>query len=384
MTERPRLSQLATELLAREPEPKLAPPSATKRAHALSLMTLEVRAVAARQRRRRALLVGASGLMAAAAVIIGVLAMRGPKSSSDRSAWARALHGDVHVVHDGASASADGHALVANDHIVTGNDGNAAVTLSTGTRVTLDAQSDLVLVEGDATQVFSLEKGRITLEVAKLVKGERFLVRTSDAEIEVRGTSFTVAMVPPDATCANGSPTRLAVQEGVVVIRVGGVETRVAAGERFPRDCGSASTAKATLTPSSLVPTATMTTSTTVAESPTVTNAASGASPKNALVPTTGASTAPSAVSLLTAQNDLFAQATAARQRGDAAGAIATYERFLAKYPESALAESATVERMRLLGAQSSERGKIAALAYLGRYPQGFARAEAEKLASVP
>ena len=71
----------------------------------------------------------------------------------------------------------------------------------------------------------------------------------------------------------------------------------------------------------------------------------------------------------------------AARRRGDTSGALAGYERYLAKYPQGALAESATVERMRLLAASDPARGAAAAKGYLARFPSGFARGEAATLA---
>jgi outer membrane protein assembly factor BamD (BamD/ComL family) len=85
--------------------------------------------------------------------------------------------------------------------------------------------------------------------------------------------------------------------------------------------------------------------------------------------------------STLVEQNDAFAEAIAAKRSGQAPLAIARFEKFLATYPRSPLAESATVERMKLLAAVDPARGAAAARSYLAAYPHGYARAEAEALA---
>jgi hypothetical protein len=86
----------------------------------------------------------------------------------------------------------------------------------------------------------------------------------------------------------------------------------------------------------------------------------------------------PAASSDLAAQNDLFADGIAAKNHGDSAAAVAAFERFVARYPDSALAENAAVERMKLLG--STEAGRAAARDYLARYPAGVARGAANAL----
>jgi outer membrane protein assembly factor BamD (BamD/ComL family) len=93
-------------------------------------------------------------------------------------------------------------------------------------------------------------------------------------------------------------------------------------------------------------------------------------------------SSAAIAASRLAEQNDLFADGVAAKRRGDNTAAIATFERFLARYPASPLAESASVERMKLLAASGSGLAKGAATQYLARYPRGYARDDAERIAA--
>ena len=100
--------------------------------------------------------------------------------------------------------------------------------------MTIGGSSRVRLVEQSQRKRFSLESGSFFAKVAKLTADERFVVATPDAEVEVRGTAFRVTIVPGDPTCAGGSPTRLEVSEGVVVVRHSGTEVRVAAGERWP------------------------------------------------------------------------------------------------------------------------------------------------------
>lgn len=370
MSDRPHYAHLATELLEREPLPEAKAPSAMQRARALSLMAQEVRVAAARRRRRRFIGGAISGVALAAAAAVAWFSLHSshPPAPSSRSAWARVVRGQAQLVHAGQPTAMEAATVDAGDHVVTGSDGRATLTLSTGTHVAVAEASDVEVVSQGQTQVFALRAGEITLDVAKLIDGERFLVRTDDAEIEVRGTSFTVAVVPPDAACGDGSKTRLDVAEGVVVIRALGREEKIAAGDHWPRGC-----VKAIDPPAPAV--------TTIAPAPTTTIAPPTVSaPRPAVSSSSTSAIVPG--SILAAQNDLFAVATAARKRGDVAGAIAGYERYLAKYPGSGLAESATVERMRLLAKVAPDRGAVAARAYLAQYPGGFARAEAEKLAA--
>ena len=143
--------------------------------------------------------------------------------------------------------------------------------------------------------------------------------------------------------CETGSRTRVAVTEGVVVVRRGGVETRVGPGVHWPVGCERAS------------------------GTPPV--------PVSAL-PRAAPSSTPA--STLAEQNALFASAVAARRRGDTRSALSVLDQFLVTYPASPLDESARAERVRLLRSSRSTRAEGAARDYLDRYPGGFARAEAE------
>jgi hypothetical protein len=229
---------------------------------------------------------------------------------------------------------APGHRIVARGR------SRASLAFSTGTQLTVENGGDLTVVEKGRSQIFALSAGEIRARVAKLGDGERFVVRTPDAEVEVRGTSFSVAIAPSEPSCGSGTVTRVTVDEGVVVVRRGATETSVGRGEEWPAGCDGVAAAAA----------------------PARAGAGAGA--------TAGASS-------LVEQNNLFSEALAFKNGGQHAAAVAAFERFMARYPSSNLAENAAVERMKLLLADDPPRGVAAARQYLRRYPNGFAQADA-------
>jgi hypothetical protein len=238
----------------------------------------------------------------------------------------------------------EGEALAPGSRIVARPGGHAILAFATGTRLTVEDEGDVTLVDGGPTSVIAVARGSLRADVAKLHAHERFLVRTDDAEVEVRGTSFRVSA----GGACDGAGTRVEVYEGVVVVRHGADESRVAAGESWqPQECA-----------------------------PTPAPAAQPRPAKSVAPPRPHGDTR--SVSALRAQNDLFAAAVAAKQSGDTSGAAERFDEFVTRWPGSALAESAAAQRMKLLHASGSRRAADAARAYLARWPEGFARAEAE------
>jgi hypothetical protein len=371
----PRYARLASKVLVVGEPPPAPQPSAASRAQAISAID---RAIAQRARaRRRARWVG--GLAAAAAVVavglggVHYRAHRGavasaptPSTTSTPATSAapaavpttearvvgHAVAGTASVFSAGESAPLSGERpLRAGSRVVTARTARVLLAFSTGTSAVLDESGDVTLDSVDATEELRLDSGSIDLHVAKQSAGERFLVHTPDAEVEVRGTQFRVSIAPADAACGGGTTTRVAVSEGVVLVRHDGQEVRVGAGEQWPSGC----TQTASLAPAV---------------------AARGSTGTGM----TRAAPTPSSASMLGVQNDVFAEAVAAKSNGDTAGAIAGFDRFLARYPRSPLAESAAVERMRLLRTTDPAQAEAAAKAYLARYPRGFAHAEAQAI----
>jgi ferric-dicitrate binding protein FerR (iron transport regulator) len=354
----PFYARITARLLARQ-ESRALPPSPDDRAMAVSAIE---RAIAGRARaRRRNRWVG--GLAAAAAVSVvagGAVHEMRQRSQTMASSPATQSHapaetavvgytvaGAASVVSSGATAPlSERRTLPTGSRVVTPAGGHVMLAFATGTDVALGEAADMTIADEGTTQALRLDHGSLDLHVAKLSADQRFLVQTPDAEVEVRGTAFKVSLVSPDTTCGGGTPTRVAVSEGVVVVRHAGGESRVEAGQQWPSGCTQA---------------------------PVTVRASSGSS-------TAHGSGSASPASSLAEQNDMFADAMAAKRRGDTAEALADFDRFLARYPGSPLAESATVERMRLLRGADSVRAPAAARQYLGRYPNGFARAEAEAI----
>jgi ferric-dicitrate binding protein FerR (iron transport regulator) len=372
----PRYARRAATLLARAAERELPPPRPESRESAIHALGIAIRRRSRnRLRLRYAAAVVAVASVAAATVLVAGLRPRRtplavspgqtPSSEAANGSGKRASDAVVVVAHPmGAGASVvasggptqlgDGVTLGEGSHVVAAAEGRAVLSFSTGTKLTLEEGGDLTIVDEAAMELFTLSGGSLRADVAKLSAGQRFVVRTGDAEIEVRGTSFRVGVAPRDAQCA--TTTRLTVFEGVVVVRAAEGETRVAAGESWPRGCGSADPAASPRL---------------VARGPS---------------PTVDRERHPvvDPASTLAAQNDAYQRALAAKRRGATDEALAGFDRLLSLYPAGPLAESATVEKMRLLSSRDRASASAVAKRYLAAYPAGFARAEAEAISGSP
>jgi ferric-dicitrate binding protein FerR (iron transport regulator) len=352
----PRYAHLVSRAIVRHVRSSPPPaPAPEERARAIAAVE---RAIASRARKRR--VVRWTGALAAAAAVFvatfGVsrhLASRslpvtaaapGPaQGGRDVQIVAYPVGGGASLVVSGAQAPlSDGRALLAGSRVVTPPNGRATLAFSTGTSAALGEGTDMTVADEGAVQVLRLDTGSIDLHVAKLSGASRFLVQTPDAEVEVRGTQFRVSIVAPESSCGAGTRTRVAVSEGVVVVRHEGIEARVTPGAEWPIGC---------------------------------LRAASLATPAPVNVRGVGVST-------LAEQNNLFASAVAAKRAGDAQGALASFDRLVAKYPAGPLAESAYVERMRLQRTIAPARAVTSAREYIAVYPNGFAHGEAEAIAS--
>lgn len=378
----PHYARLASKILkdAGRDEESVPPPPMEARARAVH--AIERAIVVRRDQRRRSRWLVASAA-AAAIVLLGggaaklVMDLRAPVAmtsvaasnvASPLLAMSPVIRGAANVVVVGAgepdTQAVDGTPIAHGKRLIARPLGHATLAFASGTELALEERGDLTIDESGASQRFTLGAGAVSAHVAKLAAGETLVIATPDAQVEVRGTTFRVAVVPADPACGNGTTTRVDVIEGVVVVHARGVDTSVTAGERWPRGCAP--------------PTAPASLAAVDAKRP-------PAPPAAPLAAASPSSSSASPSSMLTEQNDLFAEAVAAKRRGSTAQAIATFERFLAKYPSSPLAESAMAERMRLLRGGDRARAQAAAREYLARFPNGFARADAQAiLAEAP
>src|SRR6185312_2196889 len=154
------------------------------------------------------------------------------------------------------------------------------------------------------------------VHVAKLGTGQRFVLATPDAEVEVRGTRFQVQLVPAAAGCGQGTVTRVQVTEGVVEVRGPAGDVRVAAGAHWPAAC-----------PEPAAP---------VAGHP---------RPRAHVAP---AARLEVSTETLATENDLFSSALRAEHGGDRREAIELLDVLLTRFPRSPLQASAAAARERL------------------------------------
>jgi len=306
------------------------------------------RALRARARRRfRPWLVVAGGVAAAAGVLL-IIGWQGPRPAplAGKEPVDHALRSPssalIVAALDGAGASVEVNgserAAAVRDPIAPGarlrvaGIGALTLALGTGTRLRATGGSSLRVAELGALERFDLEGGTLAAEVSKLGPGRRFVIATPDAEVEVRGTRFEVAVGSEPSSCEPRVRTRVTVQEGVVVVRHGAGEARLVAGSHWPqcepaRDPGPRAR-RASLSPSS-------------ARRP---MAAAAPAPPEAARAAEALRT-----STLAEQNDLFAAALAARGRGDVQGALHWLDQLIARYPHGQLIDSARAQRARLV-----------------------------------
>jgi len=301
--------------------------------------------------------------------------------------------------------------------LVAPNAGDVQIGTAQGTLLTLEPGGTLTVTEATETQRFALLRGAVRARVTKLAPGERFLINSVDAEIEVHGTQFRVALVEGDAGCAVHSTTRVSVTEGVVSVRSAGQEVRLHPGEEWPAGCAPVRVAAEVAKPAAPVriarrskapghtrhmaaeapseapepsvepatePAADHTTAPAPTQPPpvrTIALPAPGTSAPVASEARPPASAPPvGPVSQLKEQNDLFAAAYRAKREGRETDAIRLLTRLVRRFPDGIHVESALAERMKLLAVGDATAGADAASEYLSHYPSGFARADAERL----
>ena len=316
-------------------------------------------AILERSRRRRLkFLVGGGVLTASAAAAAVVFALGWVRTSESLQASAcRAGEpcADATAVDKG---SVDGKPFLPGAHLATTPEHARVIEFATGTRMTLGRSAELEYRAGAGTRRFGLLRGELELSVSKLTPGQRFVIETPDAEVEVRGTVFEVGVANPETNC--GAQTRVAVSEGMVEVRSGGRTVRLTAGESWPQcsdDDSSSDSAQR--------------------------------SSRNGERARTNDDTRPRAEGPTTSQgvteqNDLFAEAVMARRQGRSVAAVAAYDRLIGRFPNGPLVESATVERIRILKSLNPSRARELSRRYLTRFPHGFARTEMEGLVRQP
>lgn len=351
----PRLDESAAKLLERE-DAAVPSPSSTVRAQAVGAIELALVARARARTRRRIIL---PLTLAAAAVLVAGASYRA--ITREPSATTKATEGPSQAASSVAPSQAPSHVSTAfftperpsdatpglDGHVTTA-DNATAYRLRTGTSIEVGVRSDVILPIDEREQIIVVREGSVTAHVVKLAPGTRFLVRTSTAEVEVRGTIFSVAERGREGC---GRETAVDVEEGRVVVRAGGAETVLERGGRWSTPCARSAAARPT-----------------------------HAAPPSQSTKPAAATGAGATASDLAAQNALYADAMAARRRGDNRTALASLDRLLAEHPRSPLREAAEAQQMKILADVDRPSAVAAARAYLAAYPNGLARRDAEGL----
>jgi hypothetical protein len=220
-----------------------------------------------------------------------------------------------------------------------------------------------------AEERISLRRGRVDVAVDKAIETKRaVVVETPDAEVVVRGTVFDVRVEPSSGK----TTTHVHVTRGSVWVLSQGVQVALlGAGQAWSSAGGPVAPVGAAVAP----PPSAVAAPSPVEPPPPVAVPAkpvSGSS-KDAAARKPGT---------LTEENKLFSAGVEARNRGDAVRAAELFGELLAQYPQTALRESAQVERFRALSrAGLSARAASEARRYLAEHADGFARGEARDLA---
>jgi hypothetical protein len=354
-----RYARLAARLLAPEVAADEAPAD-EKRDAVVAAMAL---AMAAKRRRRRALVTGTVVALAAAASIALLVrtGRHGMPGASPSSLTVETMTGSLQLVRAQTvhPLPAQG-ALSAGDVVRAAEGSTATLATAVGTHLTLSSAAQLRIDQLSPSWRFSLSRGQVQAQVAKLGPGERFVIGMPEGEVEVRGTMFRVMVTKPAGGCGS-SATRsaVAVDEGTVAVRTAGSELLLHPGESWASPCPEPATGT---TP----PVAPGTPGTEAAASPSVPalTPAPRPAPRAAAKPAPFATAvtvepapptlpAPAPVSRLAEQNDLFAAAMAAERQGQHDEALRRLDALLDRFPGGPLSESARAERQRILSAQS-------------------------------
>ena len=219
------------------------------------------------------------------------------------------------------------------------------------------------VARGEAVRI-ELQKGELSVHVAKLAVGQSFVLRLPDGELEVRGTRFTVV-------ADVGHTQRVGVSEGRVALRLRGrPEALLSAGQSWQLD--SVAPEASTRTDSSATSSAT----------PAPSNGERSAKPSRSVSSARARPVAPGAEPL---PNSDFAVAMASFSRGDFATAEQLFERFESQHPQSSQVEDSLFLRAvaRLRRGDGPGARSLAAL-YLRRYPSGFRADEARRIIGAP
>jgi hypothetical protein len=310
-------------------------------------------------RRARIAVTSVLALGLVAFTVLALVKFREPPASATvvtPESWrANDVVGSVHVQSGGTRrAVATGDLLGVGDVVQTDVGASVSLGLPSG---------DVKLVSPGRIEVVSTTAAERRLRVLlgavdvdlprKLPNGQALIVETPDAQVRVVGTAFRVDVSIDDA----GKPaTEVSVRRGTVwVTQRGERRATLGAGSKWR------STARA-LARTALDP-------------------AANETPAKAALAPSRASRVAEAQGTLAEENRLYEVALASRNAGDDRRAAEAFGQLLTRYPRSVLGEQSLAERFRALDRAGQVSLSVAAARrYLAAYPDGFARADAERI----
>jgi hypothetical protein len=284
---------------------------------------------------------------------------------------ARLVSGDVSVRRNDKTSNLQvGEVLVGGEVVATAAYSVAEIGIASG-RAELGASSELEVLSPTAKERrLRLRTGSVDVDLPhKLEVGKHLVVETPDAEVLVVGTAFTVNYGGEQSALK----TEVHVRRGTVWIMQGGKQRAVLrAGDQWA--------SQPAVAPDAAPVTALAPVVTSRKGRPLRGAASTRQPPLNRASDGSG----PSADGgTLADENRLFQTGLTARNGGDSAGAADAFSGLLARYPRSVLREQALAEQFRALErAGRSSAAAVAARRYLASYPNGFARADAERMTS--
>ena len=250
--------------------------------------------------------------------------------------------------------------------VATGDELRAGEIIETeaGASVSLGLSSgDVRLVSAGRVEVVSttpverrlrIPLGTVEVDLPrKLPSGQALIMETPDAQVRVIGTAFRVEV---NLDAAGQPATEVSVRRGTVwVMQRGERRATLGAGTRWR------STAEVSTAPRAEAPAP-------------VARAEEGRVRARS-------SRAAEAQGTLAEENRLYEAALAARNAGDDRRAAEGFGQLLARHPRTVLSEQSLAERFRALDRSGQVSLAVAAARrYLAAYPEGFARADAERI----
>lgn len=367
--------------------PVLDAASEAERRERIAARVIEVsRELSARQRQRRRVSWG----LALAALVGGACALllwlapgfdgAPPTASITSEVRLIAGHADVRDAAGLSELAAGENALPGSSLLVTPAAESAELLLESDTALSVAPASQVgISRQHPARDVFEervrLRSGRVALRVPKLGMRGKVSVETPDSLVEVHGTQFSVRVVEQPARAPF---TEVQVHEGRVLVRSGAESRFLIAGDSWssrpdgaaPQPLGASEPAAVASEPAA------------VASEPAAVASEPPRVPARARPARAHRVTPPSE---LAAQNRLLEAAELAQKSGLPMLAVERLDALIARYPDAELAHNARVERFRVLSlAGRRSEAATAAREYLAQHPNGFARAEAERLLAEP